>query len=375
VPSHVIEALDLTCTYAIAAGLEALKDAGINVMNETNDGIVGLATEMQDTTGVIFASSFPGVDSIIQEVTKSVTAGYENKLYEYDRKLLFKLLVLANAQLAELIKAKGPNTHVNAACAGTTQAVSLAHDWIRLGRCERVIVVSSDAATSERLSPYISSGFMCLGAATTCAAVEDASAPFDARRTGMIMGAGAVGLIVENQSGLHARRSEWRSHCKARVVDSHIGNSAFHACLLDKDHIAKSLVAFLKRLENDHQIYTRELAQNLVYMSHETGTGVCAAIELRALEAAFGEDWRSIEIANTKGFTGHAMGVAFEEVMAVHALHRSELPPIANLKRVDPRLRLNEAQLTRGGRTDRQYVLRFAAGFGGQLAYVLYAKV
>jgi 3-oxoacyl-(acyl-carrier-protein) synthase len=41
------------------------------------------------------------------------------KPYEFDRKFLFRVLVLANAQLAQIIKAKGPNFQTNTACAGT----------------------------------------------------------------------------------------------------------------------------------------------------------------------------------------------------------------------------------------------------------------
>ena len=49
-----------------------------------------------------------------------------------------------SAKFAELIGARGPNTQINAACASTTQAVGLAEDWIRAGRCRRVVVVSGD---------------------------------------------------------------------------------------------------------------------------------------------------------------------------------------------------------------------------------------
>ena len=45
---------------------------------------------------------------------------------------------MGHSQFAELIGARGPNTQLNAACASTTQAVALAEDWIRAGRCRRV---------------------------------------------------------------------------------------------------------------------------------------------------------------------------------------------------------------------------------------------
>ncbi len=58
---------------------------------------------------------------------------------------------MGHSQFAEIIGARGPNTQVNAACASTTQALSLAEDWIRAGRCRRVIVVSADDATGDSL--------------------------------------------------------------------------------------------------------------------------------------------------------------------------------------------------------------------------------
>ena len=41
--------------------------------------------------------------------------------------------MFANQQLAELIKARGPNLHVNAACGSMAAATTIAEDWIRSG--------------------------------------------------------------------------------------------------------------------------------------------------------------------------------------------------------------------------------------------------
>jgi len=66
----------------------------------------------------------------------------------------------------------------------------------------------------------------------------------------------------------------------------------------------------------DRRVSRDELARELVYFSHETCTfsqGGCAKAEMDALSAAFGDDARRhILIANTKGFTGHPMGVGLE---------------------------------------------------------------
>jgi hypothetical protein len=55
--------------------------------------------------------------------------------YEFDRKFLFKMLVLGNAQLAQIIHARGPNAQTNAACAGTTQVPTTLYCTLRSIEC------------------------------------------------------------------------------------------------------------------------------------------------------------------------------------------------------------------------------------------------
>ena len=98
--------------------------------------------------------------------------------YEFDRKFLFRVLVLGNAQLAQLAGCRGPNTQTNAACAGTTQAIGMAQDMLISGRAERVVVVAGDNGSGGTLLPWLGSGFRALGAASTKEDVEDAGEVF-----------------------------------------------------------------------------------------------------------------------------------------------------------------------------------------------------
>ena len=94
--------------------------------------------------------------------------------------------------------------------------------------------------------------------------------------------------------------------------------------------------------------------------------------QVTALRAAFGDDLRKILIANSKGITGHAMGVCFEDVLCVASLTSGLAPPIVHHQEADPAL--GPLRLSRGGRHDCRYALHFAAGFGSQITYVLYAR-
>ena len=132
-------------------------------------------------------------------------AELEREPYHFDRRFLFHVLSMGHSQFAEFIGARGPNTQINAACASTTQAVSLANDWIRAGRCRRVIVVSADDITTDHLIEWFGAGFLASGAAATDDVVEEAATPFDRRRHGMIMGMGAAALVIESAEAARER--------------------------------------------------------------------------------------------------------------------------------------------------------------------------
>lgn len=426
VAESIADTMDRAVQVAVAAGLEACKDAGLVRGDSSDPEAWVLPEDMQDTTGVMYATSFPALDSAINEVMRflksqslsnaqiasivpalqarlerATDALDENTLdalnhlreltetlkdddltvhYEFDRKFLFRVLVLGNAQLAQLIKARGPNVQTNAACAGTTQAIAIAADMIRVGRAERMIVVAGDNASSDTLIPWLGNGFRALGAATIQSSVELAALPFDARRSGMILGAGAIGVVIEREDVALRRHAESsalanRSPFKCRLVDTWYSNSAYHGVSLDKRHIAAELDRFLSAVERKHGISRQEIARHGVYFSHETCTHAtpaasCAANEIFALRHCFGEDLAHMYILNTKGYTGHPMGVSFEDVTAVEVLRTGKLPPIVNLQQPDPYL--GNIRLSRGEEYAARYALRFAAGFGSQVVFALY---
>ncbi|TYZ58071.1 hypothetical protein PybrP1_010723 [[Pythium] brassicae (nom. inval.)] len=381
--------MDATTQLAVAAGLDALKNAGLVAGNGTT-GQWRLPESLQTSVGVIYASSFPATSAALAEANRFHAAQCDNSdkgdsgdHYAFDRKFLFRLLVLANAQLAQLTGARGPNAQVNAACAGTTQAIGMAQDWLALGKCERVVVVASDLASSAPLVPWIAAGFRALGAASTAASVEGAALPFDRRRNGMVLGGGAVGLVLEAASAFAARCPrpvvEPAGPKRVRLLCSRFSNSAFHGASLNPSHVAEELVAFLLQVERDFGVSRAELAAHGVYYSHETCTNAsptasCAFAEVTALRRAFGEPLLAqLTIANTKGFTGHPMGVSFEDVAAVEGLRQGRVPPVANFQEHDAHLGDQPLRLARGGEFVHKYALRFAAGFGSQLAFTLYA--
>jgi malonyl CoA-acyl carrier protein transacylase len=373
VPDRLAAALDITSELGIAAAIEALRDAGIPLVQSYKETTSGkriptgwrLPTSLQDGTGVIFASAFPGYDQLLQKIeTDNLDADGH-----FDRRTLFQILAMGHSQLAQFIGAKGPNTQINAACASTTQAVSIAHDWLRLGRCERVIVIGADDVTGDRLLPWIGGGFLAAGAATTAATPEEGALPFDARRHGMILGMGAVGLVLERQDVCTARGIR----PIAELLATRISNSAFHGTRLDAAHIAREMTALVSDAATLDNTTAAAIAGDTMFMSHETYTparGGSASAEADALRAAFGPDAGKVAVANTKGFTGHPMGAGIEDAIALKALQYGIVPPIANLTEPDPEFA--DLRLSRGENRNLTYAIRLAAGFGSQVALAMW---
>ncbi len=303
------------------------------------------------------------VDRLIGELRADLAANP----YRFDRRFLFRVLSMGHSQFAEIIGARGPNTQVNAACASTTQALSLAEDWIRAGRCRRVIVVSADDATGDSLQPWITSGFLASGAAATDEHVEDAATPFDRRRHGMIVGMGAAAFVVESAAA--ARERGLQPICE--VLGAITANSAFHGTRLDVEHIGAVMEAVVRQAES-RGVTRTEIADEAMFVSHETYTparGGSAAAEINALRRVFGPAADRVVITNTKGFTGHAMGAGIEDVVAVKALETGIVPPVPNYREPDPDLGV--LNLSKGGAHPVRYALRLAAGFGSQVAMAL----
>jgi acyl transferase domain-containing protein/NAD(P)-dependent dehydrogenase (short-subunit alcohol dehydrogenase family)/acyl carrier protein len=412
-PEERLAALDRVTKLAIGAGIDALRDAGIPLVMRYKTTTKGtklpdrwqLPDEIRDDTGILFTSAFPGYDSYAQIITDfhkdrtlrerlkeleslRATAGkssdvitkeidqriaalkkeIEKHTYHFDRRFLFRVLSMGHSQFAEYIGARGPNTATNGACASGTQAIGLASDWIRTGRCKRVIIISADDITSDNLFGWFGSGFLASGSAATGEIVEEEATPFDRRRHGLIVGMGASAVILESMEA--ARERGVRPICQ--VLGSVVANSAYHGTRLDVKHIGHVMEKLVSEAEAEHGIDRYQIAPETVFVSHETYTparGGSASAEVFALRHVFKEATDQIVIANTKGATGHPMAVGIEDVVSVKILETGIVPPVPNFKEVDPEL--GNLNLAKGGAYPVRYALRLGAGFGSQISMTL----
>jgi malonyl CoA-acyl carrier protein transacylase len=106
----MINALDITFQLAICAGYEALKDAGIplvrsNITTSTGKVLSGewaLPEDLQDETGIIFASAFPGYDNFADELSYKSASNSEEEVKTFNRAFLSQKIGFERGDVKEL---------------------------------------------------------------------------------------------------------------------------------------------------------------------------------------------------------------------------------------------------------------------------------
>ena len=374
-PKAVV-AWDISTQLAVAAGLLALRDAGIPLtpVEQVGKGGLRLIRNWQvpqiqrERTGIVFSSCFPG----LQMAAKHAKTNGDDGEGRFDRRYLFQTLNMGHSQFAQYTGIRGPTTTINLACASATAAFGVAEDWLDAGRVDRVVIISGDDVTGDDLWEWIAGGFAASGAAATNNVVEETALPFDRRRNGLILGMGAAAFVVER----HSEASERGVQPIAEFLGSTTANSAYHGTRLDVEHVSQTVNGFITDMEQRWGLDRHEMAPNTVFYSHETYTparGGSAQSEVQALRETFGDSTNQLVIANTKGFTGHPMAVGIEDASMFYGLLTGRIPPIANHREKDPEL--GDLNLSTGGDyPSLKYGLRFAAGFGSQIALSLMRK-
>lgn len=238
------------------------------------------------------------------------------------------------------------------ACASGTNAIGHAFECIRSGRYQRVLTGGYDA-----LSELVFIGFDSLQAST-----PEKCRPFDAERTGMVLGEGAALLALEN---FEAAKSHGAT-ILAEIVGYGISTDNHH---LTQPHPSGSG----PRQAMQQAMASAELgADEIDYINaHGTGTPFNDAAEGKAIAELFD----NVPISSTKGMMGHSLGAAgaIEAIISILALQHQFLPPNINFRAGDSELSLNIVANQSQSATIRT-VLSNSFGFGGTNASVIIQK-
>ena len=334
-PAEVRRADEYT-HYAIAASDEAVKDSGI------------LASGIDPfRLGVYVSSGIGGMQTFVNETLTLDKKGPGRVSPLFVPKMISNM---AAGMIAIRNGAKGPTLPVVTACATSAHAIGEAYRTIKHGYADAIIAGGAEAA----IMPLAIAGF------TNCKALHEgddptaASIPFDARRSGFVMGDGSGVLVLEEYDRAIARGAK----IYAEIVGYGNTCDAYHMTSPAPD--AEGAAAAIRLAVEEAGVKTEDAAK--IYVNaHGTSTGMNDKTETRAFKRVFGEAAYDLHISSTKSMTGHMLGATG----AVEA--------IVGYKEADPECDLNYTP-NEAVKADLAYAISTNLGFGGHNAALVLKK-
>ncbi len=348
-PAKEARRLDRYVLLGLAAAREAVADARLD----------GVYDSMR--VGILFGSAIGGIGGIMEQGDVLRDRGGDRVSPYFIPSVLVDA---ASGQIAISLGFRGPNYAPVSACATGSTAVGEAAELIRRGDADAVLAGGAEAA----IYPIILAGFCAMrGLAAEEEHPPRASRPFDALRSGFVMGEGGCVLVLEELEAARARGAT----VYAEILGYGASNDAYHLAQPEPDAegVAEMMRQALRRAD--------VVPERVGYINaHGTSTPLGDAAETKAIKDVFGEHAYELAVSSTKSVMGHCFGAAgaIEAMMCVLAIHEGVLPPTINYEHPDPECDLdyvpNEAR-----RVQVDVALSNAMGLGGHNACVLVGRV
>ena len=334
--------------FGIIAAREAVKDSGITKENSDHSRI-----------GTYFSSGIGGLTTIQEQC---------QIYFEKGNSRISPLFIpmgisnMAAGTIAIEHGFKGESMSIVTACASSAHAIGEAYRAIQLGEEDIILAGGSEASINE----VALAGFENMKALTHATEVDRASIPFDAERSGFVMGEGAGAIILEELEHAKARGAK----IYAELIGYGSTTDAYHITSPSPD--GEGGANAMKRALRNANIKPEEVDY---INAHGTSTHLNDAIETKAIKATFGEHAKKLMVSSTKGNTGHLLGGAgvLEAIISVKAINDSLVPPTINYKVKDEECDLdivpNEPR-----KADIKVAMSNSLGFGGHNATIIVRK-
>ncbi|WP_105970778.1 beta-ketoacyl-[acyl-carrier-protein] synthase family protein [Streptomyces geranii] len=250
---------------------------------------------------------------------------------------------------------------LEATCAGGLRAIAEAARLLRTGRIGLAVV----AASVSRNTHYVLSQYGQLMALSRWkGAAEQASMPFDSRRSGMVINESSAALVLETAE--HARR---------RGVDTVHAVIDGWGLAVDISHVTAPRIDTVERVVRGALAHAGVAPDDIdTVNAHGTSTRLNDITEARALHRVFGRRMREIDVCAVKSLTGHgsaASGVV-ESTVAALTLCRGVVPPVVTCTEPDPKCDVRTSLTPVERPVDT--VLKNSFGFGGQYASMVFRR-
>ena len=373
-PKKMIHETDAFTQYAYVAAAEALAMAGVS------DRVAGPDLPADpDRMGIVMGTAMAGVATTAATQEILTNAVHKNVGPRFVPRILGNI---AAAQIAIAHGITGHSVTLSTACASGGDAVSAAAMLLQADEADAVLAVGAESI----LCPLV---IYSLANAHTLSRVNDdpqhSCRPFDAERSGFVIGEGGGALVLETEENALARGAT----IYAELAGWANNNDAYHVIKPNPDGIS-SIKCMKKALKQ-----AGLSPQDIDYINaHGTGTKLGDGAELNALGQLFGgksESGQSSEtqevlegstggaagirpaISSTKGATGHMMGAGgiTESIACIQAIREGIVPPTLNLEQCDSQLDLVCGE---SRRMPVDTAMTNAFGFGGQNSSLIFQR-
>ncbi len=350
IPARDARRMDIFIHYGMAAGIEAIRDAGL----EANPPDA-------DRFGVSIGSGIGGLPMIETTRDEFVASGVR-KISPFF--VPGSIINMISGNLSIMYGYKGPNIALVSACSTGTHSIGDAARLIEYGDADVMVAGGAECTVSQ------------LGVGGFCAAralstrnddPKTASRPWDKDRDGFVLSEGAGVMVLEEYE--HAKARGARIY--AELAGSGMSADANHmtAPCEDGEGAARCMTNALRN--------SRVNVDEVDYLNaHGTSTPLGDVAETVAVKRAFGDHAKSLVVNSTKSMTGHLLGAAggIEAVFSALAIYNQVSPPTINIFNQDEACDLdycaNEAR-----KMKIDVAISNSFGFGGTNATVVLRRV
>jgi len=341
--------MDRFVQFALAAALQAVKNAGLEITEQNRDRI-----------GVVTGTGIGGMNTLFQQ-----TVVYFERGPDRVSPFLVPMMLpdTAAGTVAIQLGVRGPNMAVVSACASGTNAIGEAAEAIRRGSADVILTGGSEAV----ITPIAMAGLSVMKALSTRNnEPERASRPFDRDRDGFVMGEGAAILVLESLEHARARNVT----ILGEISGYGTSNDAYHISAPSENGAGAALCM---------QLALRDaglVVGDIDYINaHGTSTQLNDKSETAAIKTVFGRRAYEVPVSSTKSMTGHLLGAAgaLEALLCVKIIQEGMLPPTINYETPDPECDLDYVPNQARPAAVRN-IMSNSFGFGGHNASIIVSR-
>lgn len=342
--------MDIFMQYGIAAGVQAVRDAGLDseVANP-------------DRAGVAIGSGIGGITAI-EQTTLQIQKSGPRKVSPFF--VPGSIINMIAGNLSIRFGLKGPNIAVTTACTTGTHNIGLAAAMIANNQADIMLAGGAEMATS----PVGLGGFCAARALSTRNDdPERASRPWDKDRDGFVLSDGAGILVLEEYDHAKARNAT----IYAELTGFGMSGDAYH---MTSPPAGGAGAAQCMR----NALLSAGLnADQVDYVNaHGTSTQAGDIAETDAIKSVFGEHANSLAVSSSKSMLGHLLGASgsVEAIIAILSLRDQVITPTINLVEPDAGCDLDYVP-----NTARDAAINIALsnsfGFGGTNGSLIFRRI